>query len=78
MNPKAKTVLILLTPVGVLLGIFWMAALFNAARMLITYGLGMSFEMWARVILLLISSIVVFPILAWMFAKRIKEVNHGD
>ena len=72
MNPKTKLALILLTPVGVLLGIFWFAGVITAIRTLVVYGVGLSYEMWVRSLLTLVSA-GAFAVLAYLIVKKIKE-----
>ena len=72
MNPKTKLALILLTPVGVLLGIFWFAGVITAIRTLVVYGAGLSYEMWVRSLLTLVSA-GAFAVLGWLLAKKVVE-----
>lgn len=73
-----KTVLILLTPVGVLLGIFWFSAIFWVVHFITSYGLNLSYELWIRLVMVFMSTCIIFPILAGMFARRIKDAIKGD
>jgi len=72
MNPKTKTALILLTPVGVLLGVMWLGSVFSAVYFLASHSQVAGSEMWLRAIFTLISA-GAFAVLVFLFGKKIKE-----
>lgn len=78
MKPKTKTALIFLAPLGVGLGLFWLGAIYQSIYVITSYGLNMPYEIWVRLALVLVSAGIVFPVLAWMFTRKIKEAIKRD
>ena len=71
MNPKTKTLIILLTPIGLVLAALWFAAVFNALIWLSKYGQDVGTEMWWRTMLTLASA-GGFAAMAYFFVKVLR------
>ena len=72
MSQKTKTIIILLTPFALVLGVLWVAAVFNATRWLCLNSQQVGTEMWWRSIFALISA-GGFAVMALLFVKILRN-----
>ena len=71
MNPKTKTIIILLTPLGVVIAALWFVAVWNAGGMFFFHWNDMSAEMQVRTMLTLVSA-GGFAAMAYFFIKVLR------
>lgn len=72
MEEKKKTIIILLTPVGLAMAFLWFNAVFNSLRDLALHSQEVGTEMWIRTMLTLISA-GAFAYVGYKMFKLIKK-----